>query len=51
MEEALQCTVQKASVSSVVETISNTVARGPGEIEYTVIQGMLRVPSCERGSV
>lgn len=51
MEEALQCTVQKAGVSSVVETTSNTVAWWPSEVEYTVVQRVLRVPSCERGGL
>lgn len=38
MEEALQCTVQKAGVSNVVETTANTMALWPSEIEYTIVQ-------------
>lgn len=48
MQEALQCTVQKAGVSGVVETTANTMTWWPSEIEYTIVQRVLRVPSCER---
>lgn len=53
MEEALQRAVQKAGVSNVVETTANTntATRWPSEIEYTVIQRVLRAPSCERRSL
>lgn len=38
MEEALQCTVQKAGISSVQETATNTMTWRPSEIEYAIVQ-------------
>lgn len=51
MEEALQSAVQKTGVSRVEETTANSVIWWPSEIEDTIVERVLRVPSYERRSL